>query len=355
MTAFKKIVVVGSIVCGTKQRVRALRDLGYEVLTISETPENFAPGINYHPSLMDRVRHRLKRPADKNEINKKLIELCRHEKIDLLWVEKALTLKPETLREIVKNNIEMKLAWYSGDDMFASHNQSSYFLKSLPYYDVVFTTKSYNCHANELPALGARRVEFTNKSFDRYMNAPVDVTQEDRKRLGADVGFIGTFEKDRADKMLFLAENGVKVRIWGNGWGSYVGKHLNLQVENRPVYDEDYQKTICATRINLCFLRKLNRDLQTDRSVEIPASGAFMMAERTNEHRALFEEDKEAVFFDINNPQELLDKVKYYLDHEEERKAIALAGRARCFKSDYSHEAALTAMLSKIEKVLCSE
>ena len=173
--------------------------------------------------------------------------------------------------------------------------------------------------------------------------------------MGADVGFIGTFEKDRADKMLYLAKNGIHVRVWGNEWGSYVGKHPNLQVENKPIYDEDYRKAICATRINLCFLRKLNRDLQTDRTMEIPACGAFMLAERTDEHRVLFEEDKEAVYFDINKPEELLEKVKYYLSHEDERKEIALAGRRRCLKSDYSHEAALKEMLSKIEKVFCGE
>jgi len=351
MATIHKIVVVGSIEGQTAQRVQALRHLGYDVFTISETPADFAPGITYHPSFMDRVRHHLGIPKDKLQINQQLEKLISTQSFDLLWVEKALTLKPRTLKLIREKQPTMKLAWYSGDDMFARHNQSYYFRKSLSLYDIVFTTKSYNCHPEELPALGAKKVFFINKSFDRVMHSPVTVNEEDRQKFGAAVGFIGTFEKDRADKMLYLAQHGIEVRIWGNGWENYLHKHPNLKVENKPVYAENYRKTICATDINLCFLRKLNRDLQTDRTMEIPACGAFMLAERTIEHTALFIEDQEAVYFDPNNTQELLEKVQYYLQHPKERLQIAAAGRQRCLNSDYSQEGVLKKMLAELEHV----
>ena len=49
-----------------------------------------------------------------------------------------------------------------------------------------------------------------------------------------------------------------------------------------------------------------------------------------------FRENKEAVYFSSN--EELLEKCNYYLLHEEERKAIAAAGRKRCVNSDYSND-----------------
>src|SRR3990167_579177 len=347
----KNILVLGSIAGQTKQRVRAFQELGYQVDTVSDTALNHAPGINYQPTLLDRARNKLGFPADKFQINKQLLNKISKEHFDLLWVEKCLCLKPSTLKALKKLQPNLVLIWYSGDDMFARHNQSAYFRKSLPRYDLVVTTKSYNCNTNELPTLGAKRVCFVDKGFDKIMHAPVVVSEDDKEKLVAKVGFIGTYEAARARSVLYLAKHGIPVRIWGNGWKEFARTHPHpkLHVENKPIYDDNYQKAICATEINLCFLRKLNRDLQTDRTMEIPACGAFMLAERTEEHQRLFVEDKEAVFFDSNNDAELLAKVQYYLARGNERLVIARAGYKRCYRDDYTHEHRLRDVLKKLE------
>ena len=349
--AVHSILMVGSITGQTQQRFRAFSELGFKIDAIRGTADNHAPGINYHPSLLERVFYRLGYPEDKQRVNQQLIEKVKQEKFNVLWVEKCLCLWPKILRQIKAIQPNIILVWYSGDDMFARHNQSAYFRTGLSLYDLVVTTKSYNCDLDELPALGAKRVYFVDKGFDKHLHAPIELTEYDRERFGADVGFIGTFEQERASSMLYLAEHGIKVRIWGNGWQQFskLHPHINLQIENKPIYVQDYQKAICATKINLCFLRKLNRDLQTDRTMEIPACSAFMLAERTTEHLRLFEENKEAVFFDNSDNDELLTKVKHYLAHDEERLSIALAGYQRCHRDDYSHEHRLRDVLKQIE------
>ena len=115
------------------------------------------------------------------------------------------------------------------------------------------------------------------------------------------------------------------------------------------VYSADYSKALQAFKISLCFLRKMNFDQQTSRTMEIPGCGGFMMAERTNEHKALFEEDKEAVFFSSN--EELLEKCRYYLVHDDERIAIADAGHKRCEASGYSNEKGIKNMLDIVMAV----
>ena len=62
----------------------------------------------------------------------------------------------------------------------------------------------------------------------------------------------------------------------------------------------------------------------------------------------MFEEDKEAAFFSSN--EELLEKCRYYLSHEDKRKAIADAGHKRCESSGYSNENVIKQLLKMILK-----
>jgi spore maturation protein CgeB len=140
------------------------------------------------------------------------------------------------------------------------------------------------------------------------------------------------------------------VRVWGAFWDAFTEPHDDVCVERREVYGHEYAKALCATKINLAFLRKVNRDKQTQRSIEIPACGAFMLAERTEEHLGLFREGVEAEFFSTD--EELLRKTRYYLSHEEERLRIGLAGRERCLRDGYSHAERLAKVLNTCRAML---
>ena len=122
-----------------------------------------------------------------------------------------------------------------------------------------------------------------------------------------------------------------------------MGRKNNLDVKNEFLFGEDYSKAICATKINLNFLRKINRDEVTSRSVEIPACGGFMLAERTERHKHFYQEGIEAEFFE--SKEELLSKVKTYLSNSVKREKIAKAGRKRCVESGYSMRAQLALIL----------
>jgi spore maturation protein CgeB len=146
--------------------------------------------------------------------------------------------------------------------------------------------------------------------------------------------------------MVELARNGIQVRVFGPYWGRAPDVHPNLQTTDIFLAGEEYGRAVAATKINLCFLRKENRDLQTTRTMEIPACGAFMLAERTDEHLALFREGIEADFFSSN--EELIRKAKYYLQHDDERVRIAAAGRARCLSSGYDNHSRLGWMIERV-------
>ncbi|MFX0209671.1 MAG: glycosyltransferase [Candidatus Hodarchaeota archaeon] len=331
------------------QRMRAMQDLGHEIVAVDTEPEYVR---NKQKSLFLRVRRKLFGPPDFANVNQHILQSIERGKIDVLWLDKALTISPKTLVTIRKISARTLIIGYSPDDMAGKHNQSRAFLNSLPLYDVYFTTKSYG--VKDLETLGVRRAIFVGNAYDPNTHRPVIISEEEKRRFGGNVGFIGDYEIERAKFIFFLAENNIPVRIWGPNWDRKCRlSHPNLIIEGRPLWGDEYAKAICSFDINLHFLRKINRDLQTQRSVEIPACGAFMLAERTNEHLELFEEAKETEFFDTK--EELLEKIRYYLNHKEERERIAKAGRQRCTKSGYSYHDRLKEMLEITKRLSPSD
>lgn len=342
-----RILYVGSLWSGGTclQRLQAIKNLGHEIITIDTEPEEVR---DKQKQFLNRIRRKIIGPRDMMNANRDIVQSIRKNIIDVLWLDKALTIKPETLRIVRQVSPQTIITGYSPDDMAAKHNQSHNFLKGLPYYSIYFTTKSYG--VEELKDLGCSKVIFIGNAYDSKIHRPKAVTKEDRLNLGGQVGFIGDYERERAEAIYYLAENGIPIRIWGPNWDRKCRlSHPSLKIEGKPLWGDDYAMAICSFDINLVFLRKTNRDLQTTRSIEIPACGGFMLAECTNEHLELFEEGKEAEFF--STKEELLEKVQYYLKHEEERRLIAHAGKERCLKSGYSNHERIKEMMGLIEEL----
>jgi spore maturation protein CgeB len=341
----KRVLFIGDLNEGTRSLMRAqkLRDLCGEVVMMSNTPVPFIAGIN-KPSFFARVLYKLRRPCDETAINQALQGLVhRGEVFDIFWIEKSIMLRPKTLKVIKRTLPKAHLISISEDDMSAPHNRSYYHDKSLPYYDVVFTTKTYNLH--ELKQLGAKRTEFFLDSYDEDLHKPsADFGMVYKQDI--DVSFVGTYEKERSETIKWLAAQGVRIVVFGNGWTSLKNSHPNLDIQNRPVYGEDYVEVISRSKINLGFLRKINRDQVTSRSMEITGAGGFLLAERTDRHLELFEEGLEAEFF--SNDLELLGKIKKYLGSPEQARRIGLAARKRCVHSGYGMREQMVAMLNRV-------
>ena len=331
------------------QRMMALKDLGHEIFPVDTEPKQVK---HKQKRFFYRVRHKLFGPWDLAEANKQMIGItakAQKSPFDIIWVDKGITIKAETLKKIKEKSSRTILVHYNPDDPFGAIRSGwRTFLKSAPLYDVHFVFREQNLL--EYQRIGCKKVFRFYSGYDPYTHRPINITKEDRLTLGGPVGFIGTYEKERAQSMYFLAQNEIPIRIWGNDWTRRCPlRHSNLKIEGKELLADDYAKAICSFDINLAFLRKINRDLQTSRSIEIPACGGFMLAERTNEHLELFEEGKEAEFF--SSDQELLEKVRFYLSHPEERKRIAAAGRERCIRSGYSNVSRLNEMIKTIAEL----
>ena len=326
-------------------RYITLQKLNHKIIPLSHSIV-VKNGLIKKPSLLYRISNKLMLPIDQTNINKLILDKVKKNKIDIIWIENGITIFPNTLKKIKKIFPYIKLISLSEDDMFQRHNQSFWYLRGLKYYDLVFTTKEYNI--KELKSLGAKKTSLFLDSYDERYHKPIRLNKNDIKLYTTDVSAIGAYEKERASSLLYLAKNGVEISVWGNGWNLMLEKHKLLKVNYNFLYGESYSKAIIASKFNLNFLRKINRDQITSRSIEIPACGGFMLTERTDKHKKTFKEGVEADYFD--NDKELLSKIKYYLKNNEERKIIATNGFNRCINTQLSMKFQLEKIINIIIK-----
>jgi spore maturation protein CgeB len=325
-----KILYVGDLWKGSTslQRAHSLISLGHELTLIDSTSVKF----NFIFQKIYNLTHKLKYPVDLIRLNSRLKQECNINKFDIVWIDKGLMIRPGTLL-CLKKNVNYIIN-YSPDDMINPKNQSFFYLESIRLYDFHITTKSHNI--NELYSLGAKRVYYMMKGYDENLHKPILLPKNSIKKYYCEVGFIGTFEEDRLNHILFLCNNDIKVKVFGKTWKPLKKIHKNLVVDENDYFFTDYVEVINAIHINLCFLRKQNRDKHTQRSMEIPACGKLMLAERTEEHLNLFKEDEEAVYFDSGNYIELLNKVHFLLNNPKLVEDIGKNALRRCIKSNYS-------------------
>ena len=314
------------------KRLAVLKKLGYRVYEKSHQPVGES-GLIDKPKMLTRVFHKLRLHRDSVGVNRWLLStLKKITDVQLIWIDGGTNIYPWTLSRLKHISSNVVLIFLSEDDIIARHNASYWFKFGLHSYDHVFTTKQFNI--DELLLIGAKKVHLISDSFCKEVHFPCKLTSDEKKNYSADVSAIGAFEIERYNSLLYIAKKGVRVSVWGGNWDNYIGKHHNLDVKGKYLYDDEYSKAISGSKINLNFLRKMNRDTITSRSVEIPACGGFMLAERTEQQKELFIEGKEAVYF--SSDDELLDRIKYYLTYNDKRIEIASNGLTKCLDEKLS-------------------
>ena len=242
---------------------------------------------------------------------------------------------------------------YYPDTGFRAHSPQLW--DAIPEYDWFFSTKQV--HVEELRAShGYDRVSFLAHSFDPETHKPVDTSPRDIADYGCDVSFIGNISKKKRAAMdgLLQRASDLVIAIWGPSAWAAQGGAVAGAYRRSPVFGLEYAKAIGLSKINLGLLFEGNRDSAspdriTARTFEIPGAGGFMLHERTPEAEALFEDGKECVFFD--DAGDMIEKIRYYLAHDEERRAIARAGRQRCLDSGYSTDDRARMIIAKFHEL----
>lgn len=202
-----------------------------------------------------------------------------------------------------------------------------------------------------------------------------DIYKSYRLKKEYDVTFVGQNYLNRSEYIKYLYEQGIKVRVWGHRWipkykktnpkhylkklkdtfiRRYKSFDLPKSITRPPLSDLEMVKMFSRSKISLGFSEVIVQNKEEKNAIkrhirlrdfEAPMSGAFYMTGHQKELEQYFRVGKEIVCYDTK--EELLEKVKYYLEHEEEREKIRLAGYKRALR-DHTWERRFDELFTKI-------
>ena len=214
----------------------------------------------------------------------------------------------------------------------------SFFLDNLPCYDCTFTFIRSSIPG--LYQLGAPRVEYLQFAHDQYIHRPVELSPAEFDIFKNDIAYIGNWGPFKEAWATHLAPCGLK--IWGENWDHGDWGSPSKKCWQKPGREElglggDMAKVCAATKVIFNLIMVENECAHSLKTFEIPACGGFMLTNRTDEQLEILEEDRHAAYY--STKEELLDKLDFYLKHDETRKKISRAGRERVKGETYDKRA----------------
>lgn len=337
MASSLSILYLGPISGTCLDRANALRRLGHQVKHIDL--RQLLPKTAW----VDRVTWRLGGNLLSPWLMPRLASSLQGLQFDLGYVDggelvtpNVISLLQEHCKKVINYNIDDPIGTRDGG-RFRAYQQS------LPYYDLNVVVRQDN--VSEAEALGAKKVLRVYRSADEVSHAPRALTQKDHQIWDSEVLFLGTWFPGRGAFLLDLIQLGVPLSIRGSHWHKAPEwPQLKANWKGGTIVGDDYAKAIQCAKVNLGLLSKENRDLHTTRSLEIPALGALLCAERTIEHTAMYIEKQEALFW--QGADECAAMCNFALENESRRQAIAEAGHLRIKKNQHYNEAILASMLA---------
>jgi len=227
--------------------------------------------------------------------DEEIIELTKKEKPDLVLFCKCNTVSARVVIEC--NKISKTCIWY----MDPMHNWDSDLELKVRY-------ATFACHGLTVPYEKSLTVNknsfYLDQGFDPLIDKPYDLAQD------IDVSFIGALYGDRQQ------------------WHKDIG-FTNIT----GTYGTEHAKTVSRSKINLNFIVK--HEGTSTRIYKLMASSGFVMTNDWPLRETAFEDGKDLVIF--NSSKDLKNKIDYYLEHEDKRKAIAAQGLKTVQKFSWNH------------------
>lgn len=271
--------------------------------------------------------HKAIRPLQVKSFNEEIIQQYLTFRPDVVLVYKGAFFQKRTLDFI--HNDKIPIVVFFPDVSLFAHGKN--IPKCIPHYDHIFTTKSFGINdLNTKFNVPLEKITFIPHGFDPQIHKPIKPLDNFKN----DVSFIGNYSLHKAGVLESIVSSlpNINLKIWGGTWGKYNGKLLNRYIIGNGVMGDAYAAAINSSKINLAILSEQvegasSGDQITSRTFHITGSGGFMLHQHTNEVENYYEEGVECEFY--RSEEELINKIKYYLNNEMKRQKVALNGYKR--------------------------
>ncbi len=292
-------------------------------------------------------------------VDAELIKTVEETKPDLLFCFLYTDqIKVKTIEYITKNTKTKTFNWFA-DDHWRLPIYSRFWA---PAFTLVSTTDSKALA--KYHALGIKNVIKTQWAANTHIYKPQDPASDSCKYQ---ITFVGANYGNRSEYINSMKSHGLPAEGYGNKWpAGRVSQEQMLEIFSFSKINLNFTETPYMTgkdRLKIfakLFVKKqaegysLNIHRFTDnfksalgtqrrqikaRVFEVPACGGFLMTGQADNVEEYFVPGKEAVIF--RDSEDLAEKCRYYLEHEEERRAIAKAGYERTVK-EHTYEKRFT-------------
>lgn len=216
----------------------------------------------------------------------------------------------------------------------------AYWRSIAPRCDWFFTIQRGSCF-DALAEAGVRHFAYLPPAASPGLHRVLSLSDEERRLYGSDVSFVGAGYHNR--RRFFEGLLDFDFKIWGNEWdlNSVLSEKIQRGGERIPACE--IVRIFNAAKINLNLHSSPyhdgvnpHGDFVNPRLFEIAACGAFQLVDFRSELPLLFDIGKEMVCFE--GITDLRRKIAWYLDHPEERCAVAGLARARVLREHtYRH------------------
>ncbi|MEZ4731751.1 MAG: glycosyltransferase [Caldilineaceae bacterium] len=281
------------------------------------------------------------RPANLYNFNQNLIARCQQEQPGWVLAIGIAPIKEKTLQTL--HRLGITCVNFLTDDPWNQAHYARWFLKTLPLYHHLFTPRQANLV--ELKVSGCKSVHYLPFAYNPEVHYPEVPTQEAKAKLAADIVFTGGADSDRLPWISALIESDLRLALYGNYWERYP----SMQPYARGHADlATLRQVVNASAVNLCLVRRANRDGHVMRTFEVPAMGGCMLTEHTDEHQRILGPEGEAVTYFHSIP-EMLEKAKWLLQNATERQRITYTACQRITQNHHTYQDRLTTILQLID------